>query len=166
MRRACAALLITMLLGPAALRAEPKAARSEEPVYVQHGLASHYGDQFRGRTTASGEPFRQDARTAASRDLPFGASVTVTHAETGRSVEVRVNDRGPHVAGRIIDLSGAAAAAIGLTADGVAPVRIEARPSAQPTEALRRAIARLAHGQAARRPPPPAEKPAFSRREG
>ena len=166
MRGAGAALLITLLLGPAAVRAEPARPSSGEPVYVERGLASRYGDRFRGRTTASGETFLQDGRTAASRDLPFGARVTVTHAQTGRSVEVRVNDRGPHVAGRIIDLSGGAAAAIGLSDEGVAPVRIEARPSAQPTAALRAEIARMARGQAARRPPPPAEKPVFSGREG
>ena len=161
---------LTALFAAVALAAlpckAPADAASEEPIFVQRGDASHYSDSLDGRRTASGERFRQDARTAASRELPLGARVVVTHEETGRSVEVRINDRGPHVQGRVIDLSRSAAEAIGLIEDGVAPVRIEARPSAQPTEALKRWIARKARLQAARRPPPPAEKPPAPGRQG
>jgi rare lipoprotein A len=142
------------------------ADQAAEPVFVQRGEASHYADSLRGRRTASGERFRQDARTAASRVLPLGARVVVTSEETGRSVEVRINDRGPHADGRIIDLSRSAAEEIGLIEDGVAPVRVEARPSAQPTAALRRWVLRKARLQAAHRPPLPAEKPEPPGRRG
>jgi rare lipoprotein A len=168
MKVALAVLALAVLAGGTPSRAaSPAPAGADEPVFVQRGVASQYHDGLRGRKTASGERFRQDGRTAASRELPLGARITVTHEETGRSVEVRVNDRGPHVKGRIVDLSRSAAEAIGLTdEDGVAPVRIEARPSAQPTQALKRAIARKARQQAARRPPLPQEKPAASGRQG
>ncbi|MEQ1566051.1 MAG: septal ring lytic transglycosylase RlpA family protein [Myxococcota bacterium] len=88
------------------------------------GAASWYGAELAGRPTASGVPFRPNERTAAHRTLPFGTIVRVTHAETGASVVVVINDRGPFVAGRVIDLSEAAAEAIGMKDAGVAPVRI------------------------------------------
>jgi rare lipoprotein A len=166
-RAALKALFAALALAAAPADAGPRAARqADEPVFVQRGEASLYSDRFKGRRTASGERFRQDGATAASPDLPFGARVTVTHEENGRSVEVRINDRGPHVDGRVIDLSRSAAEAIGLTDDGVAPVRVEARPSAQPTTALRRWVARKARLQAAHRPPLPAEKPPRPGRQG
>ncbi len=93
--------------------------------WVQEGLASWYGPRFQGKRTASGERFDMHKLTAAHRTLPFGTRVRVTHLRTGRSVVVRINDRGPWKRGRIIDLSYAAARAIGLLRDGVAPVRIE-----------------------------------------
>jgi rare lipoprotein A len=89
---------------------------------IDRGMASWYGEKFHGRRTASGEPFDMNALTAAHKTLPFGTQVRVRHARTGREVVVRINDRGPHVRGRIIDLSHAAAAAIGLVQTGVAPV--------------------------------------------
>ncbi len=89
---------------------------------IDRGMASWYGQKFHGRRTASGEPFDMNALTAAHKTLPFGTQVRVRHARTGREVVVRINDRGPHVGGRIIDLSHAAAAAIGLVQTGVAPV--------------------------------------------
>jgi rare lipoprotein A len=88
------------------------------------GMASWYGGKFHGRKTASGERYNQGAMTAAHKTLPFGTRVRVTHARTGNSVIVRINDRGPFIRGRIIDLSRAAASQIGLTATGVAPVRV------------------------------------------
>lgn len=88
------------------------------------GMASWYGGKFHGRKTASGERYNQGAMTAAHKTLPFGTRVRVTHARTGNSVVVRINDRGPFIRGRIIDLSRAAASQIGLTATGVAPVRV------------------------------------------
>lgn len=159
MRALASALLAAALAWLGALAAEGGGKASGEAVFVQRGEASHYADELRGRRTASGEPFRQDGLTAASPDLPLGARIVVIHEETGRSVRVRVNDRGPHVAGRIVDLSRRAADALGIGEAGIAPVRIEARPSEQPNAALERAIARLAREQAASRPPPPAEKP-------
>jgi rare lipoprotein A len=88
------------------------------------GLASFYGKGFEGKPTASGEPFNPRGFTAAHRTLPFGTCVRVEDKRTGKSVEVRVNDRGPYVAGRIIDLSDAAAAQLGIKGEGVASVRL------------------------------------------
>ena len=87
------------------------------------GIASYYGGKFHGRRTASGEIFDKNAMTAAHRSLPFGTKVKVTNLRNGRTVLVRVNDRGPHVRGRIIDLSHAAAKKIGLK--GVVRVKLE-----------------------------------------
>lgn len=92
---------------------------------AEEGLASWYGGKFQGRRTASGEIFDTRQLTAAHRTLPFGTRVRVTHLETERSVVVRINDRGPFVEGRIVDLSQAAAAAIGMGGAGVARVRLE-----------------------------------------
>ncbi len=89
------------------------------------GLASWYGPGFNGRRSASGEIFNQNAMTAAHRTLPFGTQVRVTNVHTGQSVVVRINDRGPFTGGRIIDLSAAAARAVGLMQAGVAPVQLD-----------------------------------------
>lgn len=89
------------------------------------GGASYYHDKFQGRPTASGEPYDRDGLTAAHRSLPFGTLVRVTRTDTQRSVEVRVNDRGPFREGRIIDLSRKAAEDIDLLRDGVTTVRVE-----------------------------------------
>jgi rare lipoprotein A len=91
---------------------------------AEEGLASWYGGHFQGRQTANGEIFDTNLLTAAHKSLPFGTIVQVTHKGSGKTVQVRINDRGPFVAGRIIDLSRAAADAIGLTAQGVAPVKL------------------------------------------
>lgn len=91
---------------------------------VQVGEASYYGPGFHGNKTTSGEIFDKNALTAAHLSLPFGTRVKVTNINTGRSVIVRINDRGPHVAGRIIDLSEAAARRIGIY-PGVGRVRLE-----------------------------------------
>lgn len=96
------------------------------PVRISlNGLASWYGPGFHGRRSASGERFNQNALTAAHRSLPFGTKVRVTNKRNGRSIVVRINDRGPHVRGRIIDLSAAAARTLGVMQSGVAPVRVE-----------------------------------------
>nr|WP_238193251.1 septal ring lytic transglycosylase RlpA family protein [Methylobacterium frigidaeris] len=81
----------------------------------QAGVASWYGPGFHGRKTANGERFNTHALTAAHRSLPFGTQVRVTNSTNGRSVVVRINDRGPYVGGRVIDLSNAAARAIGVS---------------------------------------------------
>ena len=86
------------------------------------GKASWYGPGFQGRRTASGERFDMNAFTAAHRTLAFGTRVLVRNTRNGREVVVRITDRGPHVRDRIIDLSQAAAAAIGMLRDGEAPV--------------------------------------------
>ncbi|MBC8053942.1 MAG: septal ring lytic transglycosylase RlpA family protein [Sphingobacteriaceae bacterium] len=92
---------------------------------TQKGKASYYAKKFNGKKTASGEKFRSSKRTAAHKTLPFGTKVKVTNLENGKSVKVKINDRGPFVAGRIIDLSKKAARKIGMLDDGVAPVEIK-----------------------------------------
>ena len=94
------------------------------PGAVEHGLASWYGKEFDGLPTASGETFRPEKVSAAHRTLPLGTLVEVTNEKNGKSVRVKVNDRGPFVAGRIVDLSRAAAAEIGSVGDGVVPVTL------------------------------------------
>lgn len=89
------------------------------------GIASWYGPGFHGRRTASGERFNQHALTAAHRSLPFGTRVKVTNMRNGRSVVVRINDRGPHIRGRIIDLSAGAASAIGVKSSGTATISMQ-----------------------------------------
>jgi rare lipoprotein A len=98
----------------------PSALSAEHARGVQRGKASWYGAGHHGRRTASGEVFNSNGMTAAHRSLPFGTRLRVTNERTGRSVVVRVNDRGPFGGGRVIDVSRAAAVAIGLA--GVAPV--------------------------------------------
>jgi rare lipoprotein A len=92
---------------------------------VQEGEASYYADSLNGNTTASGEPYDKNALSAAHRTLPFGTKVRVTYLKTGQSVEVVINDRGPHAKNRIIDLSSAAAKQIGLIDAGHGKVRLE-----------------------------------------
>ncbi|MVT07126.1 septal ring lytic transglycosylase RlpA family protein [Chitinophaga tropicalis] len=94
---------------------------------TQTGKASYYADKFQGRKTASGETFRQGRLTAAHRSLPFGTKVKVTNIANGKSVKVRINDRGPFAEGRIIDLSKKAAKRIGMVNTGVANVEIKYR---------------------------------------
>lgn len=91
---------------------------------AQTGLASVYSENLNGKSTASGERYDSGALTAAHLTLPLGAEVRVTSLDNGKSVRVRVNDRGPRVQGRIIDLSSSAAAALGMRS-GVARVRLE-----------------------------------------
>ncbi|MEM9255552.1 MAG: septal ring lytic transglycosylase RlpA family protein, partial [Pseudomonadota bacterium] len=92
---------------------------------TERGVASFYADSLQGNPTANGDRYDKDALTAAHLTLPFDTEVTVTYPKTGKSVVVVVNDRGPYVEGRIIDLSRAAATAIGLTEDGVGEVVIK-----------------------------------------
>lgn len=88
------------------------------------GKASYYADKFEGRHTANGEVFSQSKNTAAHKTLPFGKKVTVKNMANGKTVKVRINDRGPFVTGRIIDLSKKAARKLGMEQAGVAPVTI------------------------------------------
>ena len=105
----------TALLASLALVCLQDAAQAE--------VASYYGQEFAGRRTASGERFNPGAMTAAHRTLPFGTRVRVTNSRNGRSVTVRINDRGPFAKGRAIDLSHGAARAIGM--GGTGNVRLE-----------------------------------------
>ena len=98
---------------------------ASDPVpYAERGIASWYGTPFHGRRPASGERYDMHQLTAAHRTLPFGAVVRVTNLRNGRSVKVRITDRGPWVDGRIIDLSRAAAKKIKMIESGTAPVKI------------------------------------------
>lgn len=92
---------------------------------VETGQASYYADKFNGRRTANGEIFRQHKRTAASKTIPFGTRVKVRNLSNNRTVKVRINDRGPFVKGRIIDLSKSAARRIGMLRAGVENVEIK-----------------------------------------
>ena len=94
---------------------------------VQTGKASFYADKFEGIQTASGEKYKHNKFTGAHKTLPFGTKVRVTNLANEKTVEVTINDRGPYVEGRVIDLSKAAAKELGMTKDGVAPVKIEAK---------------------------------------
>jgi rare lipoprotein A len=96
-----------------------------EPDGSEVGIASYYASRFHGRRTASGERYDEDALTAAHRTLPFGTRVRVTNLDNGRSVEVRINDRGPHRKRRILDLSRRAAELLDMIRAGLARVRLE-----------------------------------------
>lgn len=111
---------------PLAEQVTDKPAASRDKLLVAKGRASYYATRFHGKKTANGEHFNKGEYTAAHRSLPFGTLVRVTNLSNGRHVFVRVNDRGPHLKGRIIDLSLAAAREIGLTGIGVGNVQIEA----------------------------------------
>ena len=101
------------------------APAAERPVFTQEGMASWYGENHHGKTTANGEAFDMNGMTAAHRSLPFGTVVRVTNLTSKRMVKVRVNDRGPYAEGRIIDLSARAARELAIADHGVARVRIE-----------------------------------------
>src|SRR5262245_38763217 len=120
--------ILAPMLALAALAACTTARRSHAiPVAVGHeesGLASWYGHPYHGRRTASGEIYDMGQMTAAHRTLPFGTRVLVTNLETGRSVEVRINDRGPFANGRIIYVSYAAGQVLGVVGPGVVRVRV------------------------------------------
>ena len=119
-----AGLLLGLLLLPGCASGGA-AAQAGEGQAVEEGIASYYALRFHGRRTASGERYDKDAHTAAHRTHPFGTLVRVTNQENGRTVDVRINDRGPFVRGRIIDLSDAAARDLGMVEEGVVRVRVE-----------------------------------------
>jgi rare lipoprotein A len=118
-------LVAIVLAGACAQRKGPTA--SPTPIERQHaetGQASWYGKAHHGGLTASGEHFDMHALTAAHRTLPFGTIVRVTHLKSGKSVNVRINDRGPFRSGRIIDLSYEAARRLGIVSRGTARVKL------------------------------------------
>jgi len=108
---------VAMLVGCASTPA-PESAGGEV------GVASYYADRFHGRQTASGERYDRNAYTAAHRRLPFGTHVRVINLKSGHSVDVRINDRGPFVKGRVIDVSYVAAKKLGMLRKGVIKVRV------------------------------------------
>lgn len=117
---------LTGPLAEPAPSAAPAARSTSSAQSLGTGIASFYGAELHGRRTASGERFDMNALTAAHRTLPFGTRVVVTNPANGRSVTVRINDRGPFHGGRVIDLSKAAASEIGLVARGHGRVELAA----------------------------------------
>ncbi len=130
----CSAQSSAPIWAPTPAIAEPAIAPQRVAIPAHMEVASWYGPGFQGRATSSGERFNQNDLTAASTTLPLGSRVRVTNPANGRSVEVRINDRGPYVPGRTIDLSRGAAERIGVIGPGVAPVEV-ASPTAAPTPA-------------------------------
>ena len=116
-------LLLAAIVAAPAAEAQVRPGGRRAALRVERGQASFYAARFHGRRTASGERYDHQALTVAHRTLPFGTVLRVTNERNGRTLTVRVNDRGPHVRGRILDLSGAAARRLGVT--GTAPVTIE-----------------------------------------
>jgi rare lipoprotein A len=108
------------------------------PVFEQVGTASWYGQWHHGKRTANGEIFDMHKLTAAHRTLPLGTEVKVTNLENGRTVEVLVNDRGPYIKGRVIDLSAKAAEVLDMKQEGLAEVKIEVLPADSSTQVAER----------------------------
>jgi len=144
MKRCCAALVLALVLGVAACA--PRVADKpvgtykvgnpytingvwyypkEDPFYDETGVASWYGEDFHGKQTANGEVYNMQALTAAHRTLPLPSIVRVTNLENGRSMRLRVNDRGPYSRGRILDVSKRAADLLGFQRNGTARVRVQ-----------------------------------------
>ena len=123
------ALVVLVGCGPAVprftTRVQPEREYLPSSTDLLQGMASYYADEFNGRKTSNGEVYDMHSLTAAHRTLPFNTKIRVVNLENGKSVVVRVNDRGPFKDDRIIDLSLRAATEIGLIANGTAPVRLE-----------------------------------------
>jgi len=117
-------LLLVFLLLSAGCAGGPPPATSPDVGWSETGIASWYGPGFHGRLTANGETYDMEEMTAAHKELPFNTWVQVESLDNGRTVEVRINDRGPFVDGRIIDLSRAAARQIDMLGSGIARVRM------------------------------------------
>ncbi len=128
------ALAIVVAFGLIAACSGHRRARTAGVGYEERGLASWYGPGFHGKRTANGEVYDMDAMTAAHRSLPFDLIVEVRNLDNGRSIRVRINDRGPFVRGRIIDLSREGARQIGMLGPGTARVRIRVVERARPVE--------------------------------
>ena len=116
---------VNTVLTPVAVLPEPKLKLVPDVVRVITGEASWYGPGFYGNYTANGEIYRQGTMTAAHRTLPFGTKVRVTNLRNGRSAVIRINDRGPFVDHRVIDLGHGAASSLGLISSGIAQVKLE-----------------------------------------
>ncbi|MBM3504703.1 MAG: septal ring lytic transglycosylase RlpA family protein [Alphaproteobacteria bacterium] len=142
-----------------------------EPDYDEAGIASWYGSEFHGKPTANGETYDMNDITAAHKTLPLPTYARVTNLENGRSIVVRINDRGPYVQGRIIDLSRRSAQLLGMDRQGTAKVRVRVlngsgqgfvaeRPATAPQERTRMASAKVEDVQAESLPPPEGVKAA------
>lgn len=121
MSKALFLALLGILLIASATAAEAKV----KPGHSQKGIASFYHDKFHGRKTASGQIYNKNIPSAAHKTLPLGTKVKVTDTKTGKSIVVKVNDRGPFIGGRIIDLSRSAARQLGILKRGLARVEVE-----------------------------------------
>lgn len=142
----CAALTITLWVGYAnaqqnvpAPEAKPAEAAASAAGEAQTGLAAFYSNRLNGRKTASGQRYNPNALTAAHQTLPFGTHVKVTNTKNNRHVIVRINDRGPTQAGRILDLSRAAATRLRMQRSGLVEVKMEVVPGPGAKHAKRRA---------------------------
>ena len=118
-------ILIVLLLIVAGCSTTQPGAAGNWAGYKEKGQASFYADRHQNQKTASGQPYRHDLSTAAHKKLPFGSVVKVTNTSNGKSVVVTINDRGPFVRGRVIDLSKSAFSRIGNTSAGLLNVEIE-----------------------------------------
>jgi len=125
------AVAISLLAIAGCGKSVKKELLEDRPRFVQTGVASWYGKDFKGGKTASGERFDPDELTAAHRTLPFGTMVRVTNLRNNRSVAVQITNRGPFIKSRIIDLSPAAARELRIVHSGVVRVRIEAKQPKQ-----------------------------------
>ncbi|MBC7721826.1 MAG: septal ring lytic transglycosylase RlpA family protein [Pedobacter sp.] len=119
-------LIFILMLSACRRKTVPESSGKTDTV-TETGYASYYADNLNGHSTASGEAYNSSKMTAAHKKIPFGTIVTVTNLSTGKQVTVRVNDRGPFVSGRIIDLSKAAAKQIGMVGAGIVKVKIAYR---------------------------------------
>lgn len=117
--------LIFASLGVFLFASGPNAEARVKPGHSQKGVASFYHDSLHGRKTASGQIYNKNIPSAAHKTLPLGSKVKVTDTKTGKSIVVHVNDRGPFVDGRIIDLSRSAASKLGMIQKGLAKVEVE-----------------------------------------
>ena len=120
---ACCLVLSAAAAAVQAVKSVAPAAAAAKSSAVETGIAAVYSDKLQGRKTASGEPYDRALLTAAHKTLPFGTRVKVTHKH--KTVTVRINDRGPFTAGRILDLSPTAARALGIDPQGIGQVRLE-----------------------------------------
>ena len=135
MKRSLKALFLIAVLDLAGCNPSHKAPAPkpvEHPFFTETGAGSFYSNRLVGKKTASGDKFTQLGLTAAHPSLPFGTIVKVTNMDNGLSIKVAIDDRGPYARDRIIDLSSTAAQALGIGADGVAPVKLEAFKTDQP----------------------------------
>ena len=132
MQRTCIAIILSLVISFSTGCSAAQYPIKQQVTYIhqtiqgpfQQGKASWYGPRFHGRKTSSGEKFNQNALTAAHPSLPFGSKIEVTDVTSGKKVTVRINDRGPFIRGRILDLSYAAANELGIVRKGVSVIQI------------------------------------------
>jgi len=122
LRKVLVSILFLVVTGCGTVQTEKNGSG---PVYTESGVASFYGDKHQNQKTANGEVYQHKLKTAAHKEIPFGSNVKVTNLDNGKSVIVKINDRGPYINGRIIDLSKSAFSSIGDPSSGLISVNIE-----------------------------------------